>query len=309
MRNEKIDIGSAMPLTSAGTDPGDVSGNPFSLALRLQAAIWVYDIDKSRIVYANDAACALWQAKNAEDLGSRDLAADMSSTVAKRLKQYQADFIERDATFNEMWTLYPNGKPESVMVFFRGFRLPDGRTAMLCEAVGRADDKPENLRSAEALLHTDVMITLYEMDGPPLYMNPAARNASTRVLQNISDSFIDKDDYREMIEQMEITGEHRMIANVKTGTGPRWYDISAKQCSDAVTGDPAILVTAIDVSELKNARDKASYLADRDQLTGCYNRSYLLRHMALLEKQKSQKCALLYFDVDHFKQINDNLGH
>ncbi|WP_461459218.1 putative bifunctional diguanylate cyclase/phosphodiesterase, partial [Parasphingorhabdus sp.] len=76
-----------------------------------------------------------------------------------------------------------------------------------------------------------------------------------------------------------------------------------------MTGNPAILLTAIDVSELKIARDKARYLADRDQLTGCYNRSYLQQHMATLAEYQTERCALLCFDIDRFKQINDRLGH
>ncbi len=302
MRNEKIDLGSSVPLADAVSDP-------FAMARRLQTAVWIYDIDRARIAYANKSALHLWDAQSEADLRARDLAKDMSSTVASRLKQYQVDFEERDAVFNEMWTLYPKGKPTSAMVVYSGFRMPDGRMAMQCEVLGQAADQPDNLRSAEALLHTDVMITLYEMDGPPLYMNPAARNAATRVMQNISEKFVDHADYEKLVTKMSRNGEHRMVAKIRADNGQRWYDLSAKQCSDAVTGDPAILVTAIDVSELKIARDKARYLADRDQLTGCFNRAYLLRHMAALEKFKSERCALLYFDVDHFKQINDRLGH
>ncbi len=47
---------------------------------------------------------------------------------------------------------------------------------MQCEVLARVGKEPDNLRSAEALLHTDVMIALYALDGPALYMNPAARN-------------------------------------------------------------------------------------------------------------------------------------
>ncbi|WP_306113186.1 MULTISPECIES: bifunctional diguanylate cyclase/phosphodiesterase [unclassified Roseovarius] len=309
MRNERIDLGSSVPLSEAVSEVSGAASDPFALARRLQTAVWIYDIDNARIAYANQSAVHLWDAKSEDDLRKRDLAKDMSSTVANRLKQYQADFQERDAVFNEMWTLYPKGKPTSAMVVYRGFEMPDGRMAMQCEVLGEANDQPDNLRSAEALLHTDVMITLYEMDGPPLYMNPAARNAAKEVMQKISDKFVDHTDYDKLVAKMSTSGEHRMVAKVKADNGQRWYDLSAKQCSDAVTGDPAILVTAIDVSELKIARDKARYLADRDQLTGCYNRAYLLRHMAALEKFKTERCALLYFDVDHFKQINDRLGH
>ncbi len=309
MHNAKIDLGTSVPLLAAPSEGTDGERDIFTAARSLKTAVWIFDIDRSRILYANASACRLWNAENEQVLRNRDMAEDMSSTVAKRLKQYQIDFIERGATFNEMWTLYPDGIPTSVMVIFRGFGLPDGRMAMQCEVLGNADDEPANLRSAEALLHTDVMITLYERNGPALYMNPAARNVATQSLHSISEKFVDPVDYDTLVYKVERLGEHRMVARVHTVAGPKWHDVSAKQCSDAVTGKPAVLVTAIDVSELKIARDKARYLADRDQLTGCFNRAYLLQHVALLEEYQSDHCALLCFDIDQFKQINDRLGH
>lgn len=283
--------------------------DPFEAARRLHAPTWIYDIDNGRILRANDAACTLWHAESEAKLQGRDLSIGMSATVAKRLKQYQSDFIARDATFTEAWTLHPKGVPTSVMVVFSGHRLPDGRMAMQCDVVGDTDTQPDNLRSAEALLHTDVMITLFSVDGPPLYMNPASRNMSHEASAPLRDVFVSRFDYDVMTFGLEGTGEHRQVAQVHTKTGMRWFDVSAKQCTDAVTGDPAILVTAIDVSELKLARDQARYLASRDQLTGCFNRSYLQQHIASLVDDNVSDCAMLYFDVDRFKQINDTYGH
>ncbi|WP_299679820.1 bifunctional diguanylate cyclase/phosphodiesterase [uncultured Roseobacter sp.] len=309
MRNENIVEGSVVPTHASAAKPLARSAQITIPIDRLKTAVWVYDVDHACILYANASACELWQAESEEELRNRDLASDMSPTVSKRLKQYQHDFIERDATFSEMWTLYPNGRPTSVMVVYSGYPLADGRMAMQCEVVGGAEDEPDNLRSAEALLHTDVMIALHDASGPPVYLNPAARNTATHAMQTIAEKFVDPADYERLLHELEASGEHRMVSKVNTDAGPRWHDLTVKHCSDAVTGNPAILVTAIDVSELKIARDKARYLADRDQLTGCYNRSYLQQYMATLGHYQRRRCALLCFDVDKFKQVNDRLGH
>ncbi|MCF2903410.1 EAL domain-containing protein [Octadecabacter sp. CECT 8868] len=283
---------------------------PFDLAQRLDAAVWVFDIDNSRIARANAAACRLWRASSEEDLKGRDLSRDMSSTVAKRLLQYQADFTAGNTTFTELWTLYPSGEPESVMVVYSGYRLEDGRMAMMCEALGQAEDQPDNLRSAEALLHTDVMITLFSRDGPPLYMNPAARNAFKTPVVDFARLFVEPTDCDELLDQMERLGEYRLVSRMNTARGQRWFDVSAKKCSDAVTGQPAILMTAIDVSELKEARDTARHLADRDQLTNLHNRTFLQNHLSTLYRVRPDTpCALIFFDVDRFKLINDRYGH
>jgi len=55
-----------------------------------------------------------------------------------------------------------------------------------------------------------------------------------------------------------------------------------------------------------------SKLAQRDPLTGLPNRAYVQRRlprlMARAERSKSM-LALLYIDLDHFKNVNDSLGH
>lgn len=285
------------------------SESRYSIIRRLKAPIWIFDIDRSRIVFANAPALTLWQAKDENDLCSRDLTQNMSLTVNRRLKQYQIDFVEQDSFFTEQWTLYPNDNPICVMVVFSGVWLDDGRMGMQCEVVDQSVNEPENIRSAEALLHTDVMITLYSIEGTHLYMNPAARKAAMSSQHAFSDIFVTGADYENVMAALQNDGEHRLVARVFTGVGARWYDLSVKRCADAVTGNPAVLITAIDVSELKVARDKARYLADRDQLTGSYNRTYIQQHFETLMSGQAGKCALLYFDVDKFKKINDELGH
>jgi diguanylate cyclase (GGDEF)-like protein len=73
-----------------------------------------------------------------------------------------------------------------------------------------------------------------------------------------------------------------------------------------------IAITSRDVTEQKRLNDHVSYLAHYDQLTGLANRTRLQDrlHQAILRAQRhKQKIAVFMVDIDHFKRINDSLGH
>jgi len=63
---------------------------------------------------------------------------------------------------------------------------------------------------------------------------------------------------------------------------------------------------------LEKQRQKLAYLAHHDTLTDLPNRTLFkdrLSQAIVLAKRNKQKFALLFIDLDQFKQINDSLGH
>ena len=67
-----------------------------------------------------------------------------------------------------------------------------------------------------------------------------------------------------------------------------------------------------DVTERQKAQKTITHQAFHDALTGLANRSSFDRKLALALKESCQtqtKLAVLFFDLDHFKTINDTLGH
>ncbi|AND70279.1 hypothetical protein ATSB10_28250 [Dyella thiooxydans] len=59
-------------------------------------------------------------------------------------------------------------------------------------------------------------------------------------------------------------------------------------------------------TELRTARDQMQQLLHRDQLTGVFNRRAL---PIMLAEARKVGATVLFFDLDHFKRINDELGH
>jgi diguanylate cyclase (GGDEF)-like protein/PAS domain S-box-containing protein len=67
-----------------------------------------------------------------------------------------------------------------------------------------------------------------------------------------------------------------------------------------------------DVTERHEAAEKLIYLAERDALTGLFNRHRFqeeLERMFAEASRRNSQLGLLSFDLDGFKPINDNFGH
>jgi diguanylate cyclase (GGDEF)-like protein len=77
-----------------------------------------------------------------------------------------------------------------------------------------------------------------------------------------------------------------------------------------------LVVATIDAQTMTEAAELAaeqmSHMAEHDFLTGLPNRALLtdrLSQSIALAQRHGKKVALLYLDLDHFKHINDSLGH
>ena len=77
-------------------------------------------------------------------------------------------------------------------------------------------------------------------------------------------------------------------------------------------GVPCIVSFMRDISGAKAAEDKIRDLAFYDPLTHLPNRRLLMervRQTLAAGTRSNRKCALLFVDLDHFKILNDTLGH
>lgn len=69
---------------------------------------------------------------------------------------------------------------------------------------------------------------------------------------------------------------------------------------------------AINRSRLQQANQQLEHLSQTDRLTQLYNRGYweeCLKREFIRIQRTGEACSLVIFDIDHFKQVNDNYGH
>ena len=93
-------------------------------------------------------------------------------------------------------------------------------------------------------------------------------------------------------------------------TYPVWLSISSVRNEAGQVSNYIILFR--DMSGLKEVEQRLTYLAHYDSLTGLANRTLmdeLLQKALQLAKRNVWEVVLVFIDLDHFKDINDTLGH
>ncbi len=92
-----------------------------------------------------------------------------------------------------------------------------------------------------------------------------------------------------------------------SSTSGRWLDYRMSPSPDG-----GVVVFFVDVTERKQAAERALLVAQHDALTGLANRR-LLREEAerilAAARRQGHKIAVLFLDLDHFKPVNDTHGH
>ena len=91
-----------------------------------------------------------------------------------------------------------------------------------------------------------------------------------------------------------------------------WLRTSKIPLTDIDGATIALLGVYEDISERKQMENKLRELAHYDTLTGLANRGFFLSHLERAisnRRRRHAPLALMYFDIDHFKTINDSYGH
>lgn len=223
---------------------------------RLDAMIWIIDIDMMRFVWGNRASIDYWSSHDLESFCRRPI------TMSEKFRALHMEIRERlreERAVRFETTVYPEGRPPDRMaVRVSPYPLLDGRIALFIEASSVRVTDPETLRRMDAVRYAPLVLTIHAVDGLTLSANAIARSVFAEGFDFVS-LFRDAEVGRAQLDRLGRGEDVSEDVELRTLQGDRWYAVEARNMTDPVTSLPAILLSAHEITarrELERAKDE-----------------------------------------------------
>ena len=164
-------------------------------------------------------------------------------------------------------------------------------------------------------------VALLSMDGAVRQVNPALCTLLDRApeemlgrgMSSLGDNPLDRTLARHLHDLTSgETGRAATEWTARTPEGRRVYVTLSSTVLRSPDDEDLILVNVTDVSDRHGFEEQLAHLADHDSLTGLANRrrfdAELRRHLDYCQRY-GPIGAVVVLDLDHFKEVNDTLGH
>ncbi|WP_449621871.1 sensor domain-containing protein [Robertmurraya sp. Marseille-Q9965] len=185
------------------------------------------------------------------------------------------------------------------------------------ETVGRLKESENRYRSVVEL--SPNLIVIYQ-DEKLVYANPATTRLLGMELSELKGKsafdFIHPTFLEKAVERSKKSSQHNKETDyieykiVKPNGEIALLELAGNEIS--YNGQSAILIVGTDVTAKKQQQERIEYMAFHDALTGLPNR-YLYNDTLedALERcrQAHHVLGVMFIDVDHFKFVNDTMGH
>jgi diguanylate cyclase (GGDEF)-like protein/PAS domain S-box-containing protein len=139
-------------------------------------------------------------------------------------------------------------------------------------------------------------------------------SAAELVSRNVSDLYFNSAERDAIVEMLrEVRNISSLELCLKRKDGGRVWVLENMSLVDPGDGDPPVMEgTLVDISGLKLAEEQMEFQAYHDVLTCLPNRKLFIDRLTLAlaqSRRTGMPLAVMFIDLDHFKVINDTLGH
>ncbi|KAF0103832.1 MAG: PAS/PAC sensor-containing diguanylate cyclase/phosphodiesterase [bacterium] len=295
-----------------------------------QAAVGIAHIaPDGRWLRVNDKLCAIVEHPREELLRQDFQAITHTEDLARELAlMRQAMDGESDSYRLEKRFLRADGKPVWTGVTVSLARTPSGQPKYfiaVIEDISARKNTEESLRLAQRALEASgngiVITDCRQPDNPIVYVNPAFEritgySAAEALGRNCR--FLHGEDHsqagtRALGEAVANTREAKVVVRNYRKDGRLFWNELLIAPVRAEDGSVTHFVgVQNDISEQKQAEESLLHMATHDALTGLPNRNLLQDRIAQAigyADRLRHEVAILFIDIDRFKNINDSLGH
>jgi len=185
---------------------------------------------------------------------------------------------------------------------------------------GRPGKSEEHVR--QIIDSLPVLVGARNRDGHYIFANKALAKFLSTVPDAMRGSHLSEFNDRFMTNSKELIRLDTEVIDSRVNAQiweEKWVDINGKERQMHTHVMPmefydetVALIVSSDITELKSAQNLMEHMAYHDSLTDLPNRSYLIERLEE-EVTRAEKQgvfgALLFIDLDQFKNINDSLGH